>query len=178
MNIECDFKSDSWRAVGKIKNCFVRNMKVRKLNQTIKSVNGNTTVFPRVNGIWIESEVCHFLPEGWANFFPNILAFGLSGSKLQRLSKLDLKPFPDMIRFASYQSEMEFLEADVFVHNQNLESITLTDNNLMVIDSSVLDILPNLNYAHFGIKCCKAMCEAKDCRTMFNEVFKANCQAK
>jgi hypothetical protein len=176
INIGCNFVNEHWQVTEYINTCFVK-MDVKTPNQEIESVNGNDTeILGDVKGIWIHYQVCHFIPQGWAKFFTNIIAFGLENAKLQRLSKFDLQPFPNIIRFASYKSELEFLEADVFMYNKKLQSVTLTDNNLMGIGSSVFDILPNLVNAEVEIKCFKKTCKNKDCIANLNKNFDANCQ--
>jgi hypothetical protein len=153
-------------------------MDVKTPNLLIDSVNERENkVFGDVKGIWIQNEVCQFIPLGWTKFFNNVIAFGLDRTKLQRLSKFDLQPFPNIVRFASYQGELEFLEADVFMYNRKLQSISLTDNNLMIIGSSVFDILPLLSFIKVEIKCFKTMCQSEECIQNLNSNLSTNCQS-
>lgn len=168
---------DFWYGTGDINTCYVRNLDVRTPHQDIESVNGNATeVVKDVLGIFIEDEVCHFIPQGWSKFFTQVIAFGVRNSQLQRLSKFDLQPFPNIIRFTVYGAQLEVLQADVFTYNTKLVSITINDDNLMNIGSSLLDNLSKLTYADIEIKCFRATCHYSDCLTSFPKHLKRSCQ--
>lgn len=178
LNLECEFIRSEWFDVGELDNCYARNIEVRDPLVKVDSINGNgSQVLSYVKGFWIEKEVVEFLPESLGKFLPSLLAFGMDNTGLKRLSKLNLQPFTAIQRFAFYRGELEYLESDLFTYNKNLQSISLTDNNMLIIGHSIFDHLPQLYSVQVKLRCIDVSCENKKCLPEVQMKLKKYCQS-
>lgn len=75
--MECDFVRSTWYAAGEVKNCYARRLEILTPQLLIETVNRNNDTDFTVKGFWVDKEVCHFIPQGIARFFPRLTAFGL-----------------------------------------------------------------------------------------------------
>lgn len=174
LNLQCDYIRSGWYVVGEVKNCYARKLDIRADNVLISSVSEDSS---GVKGFWIENEVCHYLPKNIAEFFPHLTAIGAENSGLRLITKQDLAPFPDLLRFAFYRNELEYLESDLFMYNKKLQSISLTDNNLMIVGENILEPLRQLSYAQIEIRCLKKKCENSMCITSLTGEIRNHCQS-
>lgn len=175
LNLECDYIRSGWYVVGEVKNCYARNLDIRTDNVLIENVTESND---GVRGFWIENEVCHYLPKNIAEFFPHLTAIGAENTGLRLITKQDLAPFPNLLRFAFYRNELEYLEGDLFMYNTKIQSISLTDNNLMIIGANILEPLRQLSYAQIEIRCLNKKCENNNrCLTNLTNDIKNHCQS-
>lgn len=177
LNFECEYVRSGWYVVGEVKNCYGKRLNILVPDLEIESVNNSSAILDDVKGFWIEDEVCKFVPKGIATFMTNLVAFGLMKTGLVSLSKFDLEPFTSIRRFAVYGNEIEYIERDLFMYNKKLESVSLTDNNLMIIGSTFLETLPLLNWAQIEIRCVHRTCENRDCIKPLTKHLEDNCQS-
>lgn len=177
VHIKCEYIVSHWTYLGKVKNCYVKDLDIKAPNQEVESINGDATAVNNdVIGIWISDQVCHFFPQGLTKFFTGIKAFGQENSKLQHLSKVDLLPFSNLARFSSYKGELLFLESDVFTYNKKLEAVTITDSNLMIVGPAIVENLPQLRYVSFEFNCYKKECEeSKTCYESIKSGLRSSC---
>lgn len=176
--LECDYVTSGWYVVGEVKNCYGRKVDLISPGPIVESVNGNNaSKLYDVKGFWIDNEVCHYMPEKLTEFFPSLTALGISNSGLKVLTKFDLEPFYELRRFAFYKNELEYIENDLFKYNPKLESVSLTDNNLMVIGESFLETISKLTYAQVEIRCFKNTCETRSCLSDIKSELKRHCQS-
>lgn len=177
IDFKCDYVTSYWYVVDTIKNCYGRQIDIRVPQTEIESINGNNaTQDSRVLGFWIENEIAHYLPRNIEKFFPALIAFGVSNTGLKQLSKFDLQPFPQLLRLVFFRTQLEYLEADVFMYSGKVQSITLTDNNLFIIGHDIFESLPHLTYADIEIRCLKSKCEqGRRCFENLTSDLKRNC---
>lgn len=177
INFKCEYVKSSWYVVGDIINCYGKQVDIRVPQTEIESINDNdTSVDSSVKGFWIENEVTHYLPKNIEKFFPALTAFGVSKSGLKELTKFDLQPFPELKRIAFYGNQLEYLEADVFMYNKKISSISLTDNNLFIIGHDIFEPLKELYYAQVEIRCQNTKCESgRSCFDNLTRDLKKNC---
>lgn len=166
-----------WYVVDTIKNCYGKQVDIRVPHTEIESINSNNeTSDSSVLGFWIENEIAHYLPRNIEKFFPALKAFGVSNTGLKQLTKFDLQPFPKLLRLAFFRTQLEYLEADVFMYSIKVQSITLTDNNLFIIGHNIFEPLLHLTYADIEIRCQKSKCEhGRSCFTEMTNDLKRNC---
>lgn len=176
-NLECEYVRSGWYVVGEVKNCYGKRMNVLVPDIEIDSVDNSTETLNDVKGFWVTNEVCKYVPKKIAMFMPNLVAFGMEKTGLKSLSRFDLEPFPNIKRFAVYGNEIDYIEKDLFIYNTKLESVSLTDNNLMIIGSTFLEPLPLLNWAQVEIKCVRRTCENRDCIKSLTSDLNINCQS-
>lgn len=103
------------------------------------------------------------MPKDIAKFFPKLTAFGISKSGLKVITSADLEPFPELVRLAFYGNKLAYIESDLFKHNTKLQSISLTDNHVFLIDAEFLNPLTILSYAQIEFKAFKQTCESSGC---------------
>lgn len=161
--------------VGEVKNCYARKLDIRTDNVLIENVTEDSG---GVEGFWITNEVCHYLPKNIAEFFPHLTAIGAENVGLKLITKQDLAPFPNLLRFAFYRNELEYLEGDLFMYNTKIQSVSLSDNNLMIIGANIFEPLRQLTFAQIEIRCLNKKCENNhSCITNIKNEFKNHCQS-
>ncbi len=176
-NMLCDYVQSGWYLVGKVKNCYAKNVTIRSPDQFVDSVNGDDkTILEDIMGFWIENEICHYIPQKIVAFMPNLKAFGLSNAQLRTISKFDLAPFPELVRVAFYKNKLEYIDGDLFTLNTKIQSINLEDNNLLIINGPVLKPLKFLNYVAFVLPCLNKKCEYSGCIPEINIEFSEKCE--
>lgn len=177
INLKCEYVTSSWYVVGDVKNCYGKQVDIQDRLMEIESVNDNSiNADSCVKGFWIKKEVMHYLPKSIAKFFPELTAFGVMDSGLKELTKFDMQPFPELIRLAFYGNKLVYLEADVFIYNRKVKSISLTDNNLFIIGPDILEPFNQLTYAQVEIRCQNTKCESgKSCIQNLTRDLKKNC---
>lgn len=162
INLKCDYIDSEWYITGTIKNCYARLLDIRTPQPLIESINhDNTSTFRDVKGFWIENEVSFYVPHRIADFFPDLTAFGIQNSGLKEITKFDLEPLRHIIRLALYSNKLQYLETDLFFYNKELKSITLFDNNLMVVGENIFNSLPQLSLAELKIRCIDKKCDSR-----------------
>lgn len=175
-NLECDYVDSTWYIVGKVKNCYARNLTIISPDQIVDTVKGSTAILDDILGFWVENEICHYIPQKLVAFMPKLKAFGLSRSGLRTISKFDIAPFPELIRFSLFGNDLEYIDGDLFAHNTKIQSINLEDNNLLIINGPILKPLKFLNQVIFVLPCLKNNCEYSSCIPEMLREFKEKCQ--
>lgn len=176
-NLECDYIESGWYIVGNIKNCYARHLTIKSPDQFVDSVNGdNKTILEDVVGFWVENEVCHYIPQKIVAFMPKLRAFGLSNAGLRTISKFDIAPFPELIRFALYGNKLEYIDGDLFTFNTKIQSLNLEDNNLLIINGPILKPLTFLNHVVFVLPCLINKCEYSGCVPEIKIQFSEKCE--
>lgn len=83
-----------------------------------------------------------FMPRLLETWFPNMYAIQISNTNLFQLSQADLKPFPQLLFFKAYGSNLETIDANLFAYNPLLRSISFNSNHIKNIGK---DTFTNLN---------------------------------
>lgn len=177
VDFQCKFEQVGWHFVPDVKNCYGRKVDIRVKNVEIETINGdNSTKDSVVEGLWIENEIVQYFPKGIANFFPNLKAFGIQKSELKEITKFDLAPFPDLVRFMSVHNQLEFVESDLFMYNSKIKSVSLVDNKLFIIGHDVFLPTNQLIELQFEVACLNRKCEnGGRCLENLKSDLKKNC---
>lgn len=176
LNMDCEYSEESFYAVGDINTCTVGNLTVRKPDQILESVNGDKkSKKGDVQGLLIDNQTCHYFPQKIATFMPNLKAISIVNSNLRTITKFDLAPFTQLLRFALNGNRLEYIEGDVFSLNTKLQSVTLVDENLMVINGDILDPLTHLYHVVFDLQCIVDECEYTGCVQELSYRFQDKC---
>lgn len=155
INLPCSFSSASWTYVGSGRYCQVNSLQVTTPNQTITSVNGNSSgVFPDVKSLNFESTTINYIPKEITKFFPNLERIRIYNSNLKSIEMADLNPFSKLKELELNHNQLELLPSDLFEFNQQLRYINFDYNSLKLVGENLLTSLQNLDKAKFqGCNC-------------------------
>lgn len=88
---------------------------------------------------------CSRLPKSIGSSFGAVKSFTFSGGGLWRLTKNDLREFPDEIYFDYSNNRLQYLETDLFMYNPMLKGVDMKGNEIMQISPKLgLDKLSDL----------------------------------
>lgn len=124
--------------------CTVQNFVVRAKDQVITSVNLQSSEMHRnqsITKLYINSQIVHFIPGGFENFFPSIDEVQVINSSLKVIDKFDLKAFANLEFLNLPHNYLEVLHNDLFVFTPKLRYVYLNNNNLKIIGENVFDAL-------------------------------------
>jgi hypothetical protein len=156
LTIDCRYYDRDWVVSGNLYTCagkvvatdVGRNVTGVSQNHLAGRSNAN------VGGIEIFYQPITAMPSNIARFFGNIRAIELKETKINRLTKEDLKPFPMLEVFACWFSRLETIDGDVFESNHKLQHLNLNENLLTNIGPNILTPLPLLHTVGFGKNLC------------------------
>jgi hypothetical protein len=126
------------------------SMNVNRVSQNHLPGKSNSDV----GGIEIFYQPITAMPSNIARFFGNIRAIELKETKINRLTKEDLKPFPKLEVFACWFSRLETIDGDLFESNHKLQHLNLNENLLTNIGPNILTPLPKLHQLGFAKNLC------------------------
>lgn len=119
-------------------------------------------------------------PLGIGSQFPSITNFMLSVGKLWRLTKNDLKQFPNIDRLDYSNNEIQYLETDLFLFNSKVRLVFLQKNHITQVSHRIgLDAISKLEQFFLDAnKCTQAdyKCGCTDCVQCRMEISKYNQQ--
>jgi len=121
----------------------------------------------QVRAININGVVLNYLPSGFDNYFTNILGLEIVYTPLKEITKNDLKQFPKIQYFTIYDTQIEYLEKDLFMHNPEITTIRIERNSKLInIHPEMTLPLKKLSTTPFESK--QAACTAiKTCYELF-----------
>ncbi|KAG5670179.1 hypothetical protein PVAND_000459 [Polypedilum vanderplanki] len=94
-----------------------------------------------------------YFPRSLDKFFPNIIETYFEDG-MREIHKEDLKQFPKLRSFFMSNSNVEYLEKDLFIYNPNLVLVFFNLNNIKYVDPHVFDNLKHLTYLGFDRNFC------------------------
>lgn len=92
----------------------------------------------------INDQSIYFMPSGFANFFPSVVALSVVNSNLKVIRKRDLGPFNMLVSLMLYGNRLESLDLDVFHENPKLSFIDLSNNDFKYLDWKTFEPLTKL----------------------------------
>ena len=180
-NIGCDYSDNAYAAVGSIYRCYVNNnpniltkelAEISGVSGTHQSSKSNDDVF----GISAYKKIIQFFPKG-LKFFKNLKLILFGSCQLKEIHQSDLKPFSNLVYIFLYENKIEFIEAELFNFNPNLEVVGFQETEIIHIDPNVFDHLIKLRYFWFSDGSCVGE-DVEDSREQVQEVIKivkSNC---
>lgn len=155
---------------------MTNNVEITAPNQTITSVNGETSPVKFVKMILFYRQTVNFVPKGIEKFFPQLTGISFSQSKLKAIEKSDIKPFNKLRILYIANNEVEQLSDDLFEFNAELVVFVAANNSLKSIGSNIFTALTNLEYVDFrGNICINEEAENASEMTEISHRFKKNC---
>lgn len=117
----------------------------------------------QVDHFRIVSQPLESIPEGIEVFFPNLLGLSFIDTKLTKLSKEDLQPFPQLQLLAVSKSQLEVLDPTLFKFTPYLKWIFFYENNIIHAGIDFMAPLKSLTKADFsGNICIDEISEGKE----------------
>jgi hypothetical protein len=99
-------------------------------------------------------------PSNLASFFPKLKVIFITGPLLQ-LSSSDLKPFPDLILFYSWDGKFTSIDGDLFQYTRKLKFIIFSVPGLKKVSENLLTGLDDLVSLNFYFSGCIGTFDAK-----------------
>jgi hypothetical protein len=147
--LNCEFRMADWSFFENIYQCY-----------SLAENTGNSTIIEKVHGehwsgkgnedveAFRENGTLTFIPTNLAIFFPNLKTI-IFESPLLKLSSSDLKPFPDLLRFYSWNGKFTSIDGDLFQYTSKLKIIYFSVPELKNVGANFLNGLEDLSYVEF-----------------------------
>lgn len=122
--------------------CDVPSLDVQSFGVAIDGIDGSHLAGHsnvNVTALRIQSQTCHYVPTGFGNFFPNLEGLTISSSRLRRISRTDLLPFPNLLSLNLDYNRLSVLEEGLFNGVPLLNKASFYNNRLRAIPASLLD---------------------------------------
>lgn len=91
-----------------------------------------------VESIWVDSCTMHFIPKNLSSRFLNITCLGIWEVGLKKVSKEDLKGFPQLSKIQITGCDLESLPSDLFIYTRKLKNMLLYRNKIKQIGKHLL----------------------------------------
>lgn len=156
--------------------CNVEQLDCTSSGQIVESVNEIFSTWENVTAFSVIDQVCHYIPQKFEYFFPNLNTITVINSGLRTISQSDLAPFPKLTEINLSRNKLEYIDGDLFSRNANIKSVTLEDTNLRIIDGPILASLEQLNYIKIGLQCFEEECWLSNCIRETTKLFAEKCE--
>lgn len=140
IQLTCRIFAETKKNVFKCYNVFVKNPKTSVVSARFSNETRIEANDHKENGLKIRDELIEFIPKNITSIFKNLKYLSIINSKLSYVSKHDLKQFGNELKnFNFIKNNLFYIEKDLFIFNNNLEVIDLSENHLQFIDASFFD---------------------------------------
>lgn len=95
-----------------------------------------------------------YIPKGLEKFFPNMIAIGVFGGKISKLSGDELNAYENLVSFHLCNTLLEYVPGNLFSNNLRISYIFLNDNKIKYVGSSLLNGLNMLVRVGFARNIC------------------------
>ncbi|XP_070504373.1 uncharacterized protein [Chironomus tepperi] len=145
ISMECTIGNVNYIYFGIQQSCTAKGkLNIVNINTTVTSIDGGcsrSNPNPSVKVFYVFAKVAKYVPSGLDVLFPNLMGFRFESTQLKLVTKENLKPFPNLLMFASVGNQIEFLEQDLFMYNTKIEYISFRANRISYIDPSVFAVI-------------------------------------
>jgi len=152
--MKCDYQTDWFSFVdkGQAISCNVENLRVTTSLAVIVKVEQMYEGSEAVKGLLIRHQKISYFPSGIADVFEHLEGIFLEGTQLQTISKEDLKPFAELKELCIIRNHLIVaIPGDVFVYNQQLLCVDLSENSLLSIDCTIFESLVHLRSVYLNL---------------------------
>lgn len=143
MEVSCNYQNWATKEfTGMSYQCTVKDINVQTPNETVTEVTGNYVgkeFTKTVVRIAIRHMVCMFMPKGFENHYENILGLEISGSKLKKIAREDIAPFPKLKDLNFSHNMLTSLDADFLDSNLMLKLLDVSFNRIHTMSVEMLD---------------------------------------
>lgn len=142
VEFDCDFNVTRFPSGEELYTCTATVALTN--SSTLQSVEGEHLegrLNEDVEFLFIRYQNLPFVPESIDQFFGNLTAVLFWSTQLFTISAGDLRQFPGLTHFFSYENPITSLDGDLFSFNPNLSDVEFEDNQ---IENIGFDLLTNL----------------------------------
>lgn len=141
--------------IGEVYNCrpTVSNTGTKSLQTVTGNHLDGFTNFD-VKYLYIYNQNLNYVPSNIDHFFQNLTGLDWHNSNLLSVTSEDLRPFPELIVFSSYNNEVEEINGDLFSFNPKLRWISFYKNLLQRVRHGLFTNLTALEQADFRLNPC------------------------
>lgn len=146
--------------------CTVKDINVTKPDTTVTGVSGNYAgkeFTKTVVRITIRQMICWFMPKGFENHYENILGLEISGSKLKKITRDDIEPFPKLRDLNLSHNMLTSLDVDFLDSNPMLKLLDVSSNSIHTMSVEMLDSVGGEVHLNFVNNVCLSL-EGKSLR--------------
>lgn len=123
---------------------------VNDVSQNHLADNSNSNV----TGLRIIHQDIKQLPRDLENFYPNLESIDLQASKVEAISKDDLKGLLNLKQLHLNDNKIKVIESDLFADSPLMVAISFYNNPVVHVAHNVFDNLPELKTLHFELSIC------------------------
>jgi hypothetical protein len=148
--IDCRFETTHWPNNLNLYTCW-SSAKNSRNALTIDEVRGDHLSGKSnvdVQAFREANEELQHIPSNLVRFFPNLKVIYFDAPLLQ-ISASDLKPFPNLVQFYSFNSKFTRIESDLFQSTKKLQTIQFRYSMLENVGENLLSGLSQLKDAQF-----------------------------
>lgn len=159
LNIECDYASAHFEAVGDLYYCDSKydldifSPQSATIDEAVGK-HGYGKAGKDVGGVYFLNKTVKYFPQGMDKLFPNLRAIAIWNGGTKEIHQTDLKPFIKLVHFILHACEIEVLEDGLFKFNPKLKYISFHGNKIFHIHPNVFDNLKNLSWLYLGSNKC------------------------
>ncbi|XP_070507879.1 uncharacterized protein [Chironomus tepperi] len=159
LNIECEYASAYFEAVGDLYYCDSKyDLDIfSRQSANIDEVTGKHALGKAgkdIGAVYFLNKTVKYFPQGMDKLFPNLRAIAIWGGGTKEIHQTDLKPFIKLVHFILHECEIEVLEDGLFHFNPKLKYISFHGNKIFHIHPNVFDNLKNLSWLYLGSNKC------------------------
>lgn len=154
---ECKYSVASWYTLGQRYTCTAKRISSSSVNfvENVTGVHLNGRNSRQVETLFVHNELTLIqLPEGFASFFPDLVALEWFYGSLTSISASDLKAFPKLAALSFAYNKIASLDGNLLQHNTNLQIISFYRNSIESVGSELLQGLTKLVDVRFEANRC------------------------
>lgn len=156
--IDCEFNHADFTYLHSIYICDVKNY-TDEGNHVITQIRGNTEntkAYSDVQGIYLnlQGKNLTYIPRGFENFFPNLIAIFVYEGEIEELNGDDLKELKNLEYFAIEFNPLEKIPQNLFANNPKMKNIFFDNNKITHVAVGFLDGLNDLQRVYFSNNPC------------------------
>lgn len=165
LEFHCEFTVTSWSVVKNAYTC-VPTINTSGSKTELDSVIG-AHEFQKSNSdvefLFVYKQTVERMPKGIENFFPNIKVIEINTANLSSISADDLKPFPDLLMFASFNNKLLSVDGDLFKFTPKVRWATFHKSAVEHVGTDLFAPLKDLVYVNFeGNTCIDSMAKTPE----------------
>jgi Leucine-rich repeat (LRR) protein len=158
LHISCDFTTQAYQNLDRVYECEVKSaltittkgVKITDSPSTHSSEYSNEDV----TAFSAKLKTIFYFPRGLDEIFKNLLAIKIGQCQLKEIRRENFEKFTQLRWLSLSNNDLSVIESGIFDSNLNLEFISLRFNKIKHIDSNVFEGLKNLQKLWLELNAC------------------------
>lgn len=152
-DLNCTIHKGRLAFIPEVEYCWVESLEIRTPNETITSVNGQTTP-TELQGLMMSFLPVDYLPKGIGTFFPKLIELLVEDCGLKSISAADLENLGELESIQMFNNSIEELSSDLFKFTPKLRHITFGLNKIYAVGKDLLTNFTSLESHYFDRNTC------------------------